>query len=163
MSKESNKFEFAVDVEAAGQRLLFFLGDCFPLQSDDFIRHLISKEKVLIDGEPASADRILKKDDVVIVMDFAEERRAFRSERIPVDVVYEDPHLLIVNKPAGWTVVPDRQGESSPLRNSVLHYLSRSEENQEFFQRTGYRPEPTLRIVRRKPPTALARRVGAPV
>ena len=114
-------------VEHAGKRLDQFLVSQLPDTSRARIQQLIEQEKVLVDGRPAKASlRLTGKERVNILG--AVQRPPLRAiaEEIPLDIVYEDDHLAVVNKPAGMMVhagagATDDQRNRGTLVNALLH------------------------------------------
>jgi len=73
-----------------------------------------------INGEPAVFDRRLKTDDRLTVR--VEEKINFLPCDLPLDILYEDDYLLIVNKPSGILIHPDGIQIDSTLANRVAAY-----------------------------------------
>jgi len=117
--------ELAVGPEQAGQRLDQFLAKTIPDVSRARVQLLIEQQKVLLNGNPVKASCKLRSGDHVRVT--GEVRvpplRAF-AEDIPLDIVYEDPDLVAVNKPAGMIVhagAGDEHRNRGTLVNALLH------------------------------------------
>lgn len=69
----------------------------------------------------------LKAGDVVSLHFPEEEKGVFmRPEAIDIEIVYEDPHILIVNKPAGMMTIPSGLNRSGTLANGILHYYKQN-------------------------------------
>jgi len=96
---------FSVPPENAGQRLDQFLSTRFADTSRSRIQMLISAEKVLVDDKAAKPSLRLRGGEVVKVLGAVElpPLRAI-AEEIPLDIVYEDEDLAVINKPAGMMV-----------------------------------------------------------
>ena len=142
-----NRIEFAVTPDSSGQRLRIFLGDAMPLDPEEFVRHLISTGKALVNGCSSPADRPLRKGDIVAVEDVDEERKNFAYDSVQAAVLYEDEDVIVLDKPAGCTVVPERNVRGCPFINGVLDHLKRSHES-EAAGRRRYRPRPVHRLDR---------------
>jgi len=91
------------------------------------IQQLISQEKVLVDGKPAKASLHLRGGERVEIVGEV-ERPPLRAiaEEIPLDIIYEDDDLAVVNKPAGMMVhagagTTDDQRNRGTLVNALLH------------------------------------------
>ena len=68
-------------------------------------------------------DKIIGNDEVIINPPFNEESLAFVPEDFPINVIYEDAHVIVVDKPAGLTVHPGSGNWSGTLLNALLfHY-----------------------------------------
>ena len=86
------------------------------------LQGLIEQGHVSVDGVPArSASRKVQAGQVVIVdLVPTEESRAFRPEALPIEIVFEDAHLLVVAKAAGMVVHPAAGNWSGTLLNALL-------------------------------------------
>ncbi|MFV8827417.1 RluA family pseudouridine synthase [Alkalihalobacterium sp. APHAB7] len=78
---------------------------------------------IFVNGEFATVRKILQMNDEVEII-FPPEVRSdsIVPEKIGLDIVFEDTHLLVVNKPAGMPTIPSRDHLSGTLANAVLHY-----------------------------------------
>jgi len=119
--------EFVAAANHAGQRLDQFLVGQLPEASRSRIQRLIEQEKVLVNDQPAKASQRLRGDEHVVVLGSV-ELPALRAmaEAIPLDIVYEDDDLAIVNKPAGMMVhagagATEDQRNRGTLVNALLH------------------------------------------
>ena len=121
------KTTLTVDSEHAGRRLDHFLVSQLPDNSRSWIQQLISQKKVLVDGKPAKASLHLRGGErIEIVGDV--ERRPLRAiaEEIPLEIIYEDNDLAVVNKPAGMMVhagagATEDERNRGTLVNALLH------------------------------------------
>jgi 23S rRNA pseudouridine1911/1915/1917 synthase len=90
------------------------------------VQQLIDQHKVLVDGSPAKASLRLRGGEQVVISGPVElpPLRAF-AEDIPLDVVYEDADIAVINKPAGMVVHAgsgkDEAGSRGTLVNALLH------------------------------------------
>jgi 23S rRNA pseudouridine1911/1915/1917 synthase len=119
--------QFQVDAEHAGKRLDQFLVAHLPDISRARVQELIAQGKVQVDGKPAKPSRRLRGGEAVEVLAPA-ERPALRAaaEEIPLDIVYEDDDLAVVNKPAGMMVhagagSTEAARNRGTLVNALLH------------------------------------------
>ena len=105
----------------AEQRLDHFLATALPQYSRSRLQSLIRDGRVLIDGSPElKAGRVLARDCVVVVNVPAQIASGLQAEDIPLDIIYEDRNVLLVNKPAGMTVHPGAGHTSGTLVNAAL-------------------------------------------
>jgi 23S rRNA pseudouridine1911/1915/1917 synthase len=118
---------FVVAPEYAGRRLDHFLVSQLADTSRSRIQQLIAQEKVLVDGKSARASLQLRGGEQIEVVGEA-ERPPLRAiaEEIPLDVVYEDDDLAVVNKPSGMMVhagagATDDERNRGTLVNALLH------------------------------------------
>ncbi len=107
---------------AHGKRLDVVLAQQVPEFSRSYLQQLLSAGAVQINGEAAlkSSAKVKAADVIVLEMRPTLQSQAFRAEALPIDVVYEDEHLLVVNKVAGWVVHPAPGNWSGTLLNALL-------------------------------------------
>lgn len=78
---------------------------------------------ILLNNQPArSKDKIGGGEVVAIIPPFDEATLAFTAEDLPINVIYEDEHVIVINKPAGLTVHPGAGNWSGTLLNGLLHH-----------------------------------------
>jgi 23S rRNA pseudouridine1911/1915/1917 synthase len=118
---------FITGSEHAGRRLDHFLVSQLPDSSRSRIQQLITQEKVLVDGQSARASLLLRGGEHIEIVGEV-ERAPLRAiaEEIPLDVVYEDDDLAVVNKPSGMMVhagagATDDDRNRGTLVNALLH------------------------------------------
>lgn len=112
---------YEVPPRGAGLRL-----DQFLVQSSDLSRaraqRLIEQGRVRIGEIPRKASYRVRARDRVVVAIPAPEPSAIEPEPIPLDVLYEDRNLLVVNKPPGLVVHPAAGHRRGTLVNALLHH-----------------------------------------
>ena len=109
----------------AGQhdvRLDRALADLVPEFSRSYLQQLLAQGLASLNGKPVvkAATRVRAGDQLVLEMRPTLQSQAFRPEAMAIDVVYEDAHLLVVNKPAGLVVHPAPGNWSGTLLNGLL-------------------------------------------
>lgn len=104
------------------ERLDRALVELVPEFSRSYLQQLLAQGLVSLNGKPAlkAAARVKAGDLVVLEMRPTLQSQAFRPEPMAIDVVYEDEHLLVVNKPAGLVVHPAPGNWSGTLLNGLL-------------------------------------------
>lgn len=121
---EQDKIIVRIDRSGADKRLDVFLSETYPrLVSRSHIKKLIEDGCVLVDGSSPKPHHKLKTGQEVIV-DFSKEKareHPLLAEDIPLDILYEDEHLLVVNKPAGMAAHPSPGINSGTLVNALLY------------------------------------------
>jgi 23S rRNA pseudouridine1911/1915/1917 synthase len=111
---------FIVPAEAAGMRLDKFLADHLADISRSRIQGWIEEGRVTLDGRPARPSTRLDPGQCVRVFIPPPEEVRILPEPIPLDILYEDEHLLVINKPAGMVVHPAPGHTSGTLVNALL-------------------------------------------
>lgn len=116
--------QFTVPPSAAGQRLDRWLSEQFAGESRSAVQRWIADGLVTVDGaRPAKAGLALVSDTTIeVVRPPTPVETALRPEDIPLDIIYEDEDLLVVNKPAGLVVHPGPGHATGTLANAVLHH-----------------------------------------
>jgi 23S rRNA pseudouridine1911/1915/1917 synthase len=102
----------------------FLVGQC-PQFSRSRVQSLIDEQAVTVNGHPArSSYRVRDGDAVRLELPPTVPLVAVDPEDIPLDVCYEDPHLLVVNKAAGMVVHPAPGSWNGTLVNALLHHCT---------------------------------------
>ncbi|HVE65296.1 MAG TPA: RluA family pseudouridine synthase [Thermoanaerobaculia bacterium] len=114
---------FRVGVPSEGTRLdLFVAAACSDL-SRSRIQRLISEGAVRLGGAPAKRAHVVRAGEDVEV-DVPEPRAsAIEGEDIPLSILYEDSHLIAIDKPPGLVVHPSPGHRSGTLVNALLHHV----------------------------------------
>jgi 23S rRNA pseudouridine1911/1915/1917 synthase len=105
-------------VEAAGQRLDQFLHEQLPQHSRTFLRNLA----LTVNGRPAKPSYRVRAGDEVQVEIPPPRPLGTQPEDIPLDVLFEDDDLIVINKPAGMVVHPAAGNFTGTLVNALLHH-----------------------------------------
>lgn len=121
------RFEIQVAQEHSKKRLDDFLFGQFPTLGKMYLRGLIRDEKCEVNGEWKNRGyRVRGNDFIEIVIDLARPTST-NPEQIPLDIVYEDSELLVINKPSGMLVHPTIKKRTNTLLNAVSYYLNQNE------------------------------------
>jgi 23S rRNA pseudouridine1911/1915/1917 synthase len=120
--------DFAVDADAKGQRLDHWLAARLaPRFSRSRVQSLVREGRVRIDGRvELSPNRRLAAGEAVGVDPPAAEDAEPLPEAIPLDVLFEDRAVIVVNKPAGLVVHPGAGNPTGTLVNALLHHCGDS-------------------------------------
>jgi 23S rRNA pseudouridine1911/1915/1917 synthase len=114
---------FKVGQPAAGTRLDVYLASVCSDLSRSRIRRLIEEGAVRVGGSPARPSRPVRAGEGV-ELEVPEPRTvAINAEEIPLVVLYEDQHLLAIDKPPGLVVHPSPGHGSGTLVNALLHHV----------------------------------------
>ena len=103
-----------------GQRLDQALAILFPDFSRTRLKTWIEAGRIVVDGAAAKPRDLVRGGEVVRVTPLSEAQVEIAPEPIALDVIYEDPSLFIVNKPAGLVVHPGAGNPRSTLQNALL-------------------------------------------
>ena len=116
-----SKYVFTVDSDD-GIRIDKYLSEQISDRSRSFISGLIKDCKVTVNGKVVSKSYAVKDNDVICAEVPEAVEYTAEAEDIPVNVVYEDEHLIVVNKPKGMVVHPAAGNYSGTLVNALLHH-----------------------------------------
>jgi 23S rRNA pseudouridine1911/1915/1917 synthase len=108
--------------EAAGQRLDQFLRSELPEHSRAFLQKLIEQRNVLINGQPGKPSYRVRVGDQISVKIPPPRPLETEPEEIPLEILYEDADVIVVNKPAGLVVHPAAGNYEHTLVNALLHH-----------------------------------------
>lgn len=113
---------FEVDFENEGERLDKYISMLFPDQSRSFFQKIIKEGYVTVNAKQEKANCRLKVEDLVQVEIPDAVETQILPEDIPLDVLYEDEDLLVVNKPKGMVVHPSAGHYSGTLVNAIMYH-----------------------------------------
>ncbi len=111
--------EFLTTLEDVGERLDRYLTQQLPMHSRAYLQQLIDQQQVLLDGRTTKPGYRLRVGDRIVVTLPPSKPSGVLAEAIPLDVLYEDVHLLVVNKAAGMVVHPSPGNASGTLVNAL--------------------------------------------
>ena len=114
--------QFQADPAEAGTRLDVFLAGAMAEMTRSHVQKLIEEGRVTVNGAAAKGNRKLKAGDS-IVCDVPDPKPAeITAEEIPLDILYEDDDVILVNKPKGMVVHPAAGHESGTLVNALMFH-----------------------------------------
>ncbi len=114
---------FRVGQPAAGTRLDVYLASVCTDLSRSRIQKLIEEGAARIAGQSAKRSHVVRGGDAVEIEVPEPRPVAIDAENIPLDVLYEDEHLLAINKPAGLVVHPSPGHDAGTLVNALLYHV----------------------------------------
>lgn len=97
------------------------------------VKKMIDEGFVLVNGKEVKASLILSEADELFVKDGFIKEASFEAEDIPINIVYEDDDLLVINKKSGMVVHPGNGNTSGTLVNALMHY-TKNLSNKEAFR-----------------------------
>ncbi|MCY4420691.1 MAG: 23S rRNA pseudouridine(1911/1915/1917) synthase RluD [Gammaproteobacteria bacterium] len=120
----SENISLSAEIPAAyrGLRLDAALSRVFPQYSRTRLQQWIRNREVLVDGRVLRTRDIVSGGEQVEVRAHLSEEAPLDAEEIDLDIVYEDPFLLVVNKPAGLVVHPGAGNPTGTLANALLYH-----------------------------------------
>jgi 23S rRNA pseudouridine1911/1915/1917 synthase len=109
---------------SAGLRVDRYLSEVSGLATRSQIQRLMREGLVLVDGKPAKPSHRLRGGEALSVTIPDPEPSGIDAEEIPLDILYEDGDLLVVNKPAGMVVHPAAGVRTGTLVNALLAHCT---------------------------------------
>lgn len=117
-----NQEQFVIAPDCAGMRLDRILAECFSECSRSYLQKLISSGNVYLNDKTAKASVKPQSGDTVKVIFPELKKLQIEPEPIPLDILYEDADLLVVNKPKGMVVHPAPGHYSGTLVNALMYH-----------------------------------------
>ena len=120
-----DRLEWTAEAAAAGSRLDAFLAGQME-KTRSSVQKLIEEGNVRVNGSPAGKNTRLREGDRVEAVEPPPEVLDVTPQNIPLDIVYEDGDLLVVNKPKGMVVHPAPGNPDGTLVNALLYHCGGS-------------------------------------
>lgn len=118
------RFTFKIDKGQEPLRIDKYLMNRIEGATRNKLQKGISNEMVLVNGKPVKSNYKIKAfDDIIVYSDTSPEHTDVVPENIPLNIIYEDEQLMMVNKPAGMVVHPGSGNYTGTLLNGVAWYL----------------------------------------
>ncbi|MDD7426299.1 MAG: 23S rRNA pseudouridine(1911/1915/1917) synthase RluD [[Actinobacillus] rossii] len=112
-----------IQPEQMGQRLDQTLAELFPDYSRSRLKTWIEQDLVFVNGQVLNVPRtkVLGGEQVEIIVEVEDETH-FEPENLPLNIVYEDEHILVINKPKDFVVHPGAGNPSGTVLNALLYH-----------------------------------------
>lgn len=114
--------KFYIEEPFAGIRVDKFLSEQCQELSRSYIQKLIKDGQVTVNGNPLKANYKLNQADVLLLDEPELQEPDIVAENVPLDILYEDEDILIVNKPKGMVVHPSAGHYSGTLVNALMYH-----------------------------------------
>lgn len=121
--------EIKITEQEQNQRLDKFLMKYFSKAPKSFLYKMLRKKRIKYNGKKGEGNEILQKGDILQLYLSEETMQNFMEQKMIVptkkyfDIIYEDENLLVVSKPAGLLVHPQKSGDKETLIDQILYYL----------------------------------------
>ncbi len=123
MSEENSSFILHPSSFDAGNRLDAFLSEKIEGWSRSRLQRLIDDGDVLVNGKTAKSSYKLRQTDEVEIELTETLAETFEPENIPLEIIYEDEYLAVINKPAGMVVHPGAGIPNGTLANAIAFHF----------------------------------------
>ncbi|MHB8170700.1 MAG: RluA family pseudouridine synthase [Thermincolia bacterium] len=117
---DGEQMDFAVLPEAVGNRVDVFLSQVQSQATRSYLQKLIGEGLITVNGLEVKANYKLKAGDAVTLLLPQPQELKVEPEQIPLEVLYEDSDVIVVNKPRGMVVHPAAGNYSGTLVNALL-------------------------------------------
>ena len=117
--KEINNEKIEVKESDIGKRIDAYLAENTEYSRTN-IQRLIENEKVLVNGNRTKVSYKVQRDDKITIEEEKPKEISLEAQDIPVDVLYEDNDIIVVNKPKGMVVHPANGNPDGTLVNAVM-------------------------------------------
>ena len=111
---------YIVKQEDQGKRLDTYISN----QNNDLTRtavqRLIEQEKILVNGKKRKVAYKVTEGDIVIIEETEAQMIELKAQEIPIDIIYEDSDIIVVNKPKGMVVHPANGNPDGTLVNAIM-------------------------------------------
>ena len=112
---------FIVEKEEEGNRIDSYLAKKDEELSRVAIQRLIKEEKILVNGKKIKASYKVQENDIVTLEEEKPKEIELQAQDIPVEILYEDKDIIVVNKPKGMVVHPGNGNPDGTLVNSLMN------------------------------------------
>lgn len=120
------QYEYTFPVTLASERIDKYLSVTLPDLSRSFIQQLLKQEQIFVNGKPCKANYKCKAGDHIFI-EFEEAKELeVLPENIPIEILYEDSSIVIVNKGKDMVVHPSAGHETGTLVNALLYHCKDS-------------------------------------
>lgn len=146
-------YKVTIDQNSDNQRADKFVKKLLPLAPVNFIYKMFRKKDVKLNGKKITEQTIVHAGDVMELFLYEDKVKMFQKEvsieklAVHFSVVYEDQHILVVNKPCGLILHEDDKEKKQTLANEVLSYLYQKGEYDPHDSQ-GFVPGPVHRLDR---------------
>ena len=113
--------EFIIDSENAKKRLDIYLSENIKDRTRSYIKTLIVSGNVLVNGKEEKSGYKLKNKDEIVVTIPKDELLDIKEENIPLNIIFEDDDIIIINKEKGMVVHPANGNYTGTVVNSLMY------------------------------------------
>jgi 23S rRNA pseudouridine1911/1915/1917 synthase len=121
-TQQPAEISFIVNGDSEGQRLDVFLAANHSALSRSQVKHAVEEGDVLVNAKAPKVSQLLKAGDVVILKQKPVIEGIAAPQDIPLDIVYEDASIIVINKPAGMVTHPAPGNYENTLVNALLFH-----------------------------------------
>lgn len=123
---DPSRQDVTIPPESAGKRLDVVLTELFPGYSRSRLQEWVRAERITVNGQfPQNRQRVIGGEAVCLLLPATEDETLsgdYAPEPIPLDVVFEDDHIIVINKPANLVMHPAVGNRSGTVLNALLYH-----------------------------------------
>lgn len=120
------KFKYVIEEESVGRRIDVFLTENISDLSRNTVQKLIESNSIFINDKTIKSNYKLRLNDIVNVIVPKPKALDIAEENIPLNILYEDSHIIVINKDKGMVVHPAPGHYSGTLVNALLYHCKGS-------------------------------------
>lgn len=128
------RLEIVVPKGVPRTRLEDFLLGRFTGLSKMYIRDVIRSENCEVNGRFENKGFRVRADDLIEIVIDPERENAMRPQKIALDIIYEDAHLIAINKPSGMLAHPTHRERSGTMLNAVTYHVNANRGDRPFIR-----------------------------
>lgn len=118
--------EFTVQAEMSGIRLDKVIANIYPKLSRTMIQKLMIEDKILVNQKIQKSSYKVTVGDTITVEEEPPKEISLKPQQIPLDIIYEDTDIIVVNKPKGLVVHPANGNPDGTLVNAIMAICKQS-------------------------------------
>lgn len=122
LNKYMENFELKIEQEQTGLRIDKYLSDELEGISRSYIQKLMEEQHITVNQKSVKSNYKLRNNDIIQVSIPDPEELSIEPENIPLSILYEDEHLLVVDKPKGMVVHPAAGHTTGTLVHALLYH-----------------------------------------
>lgn len=122
MVEQAERISFTVNKSQGGLRLDIYLAQSEAALSRSQVKYAIEEGDVLVNGKVPKVSQHLKEGDVIVLTKKPPVEAQALPQEMPLDIVYEDDAVIVINKPAGMVVHPAPGNPDKTLVNALLYH-----------------------------------------
>lgn len=121
-AQQSERKQFEIPKAAYGQRLDQAAASLLPEYSRSRLQQWIKQGKILLNGEVCKPKIKVSGGETLLITIEQEQQGEWLAEKIPLDIIFEDDSILVINKPIGLVVHPAAGNRTGTLLNALLYH-----------------------------------------
>lgn len=112
--------QYKVKIEEAGKRIDAYISSINEEISRTAVQRLIEEESIKVNGKKIKASYKVQENDIIEIQEKKPKEIELKAQNIPIEIIYEDSDIIVVNKPKGLVVHPAIGNPDGTLVNAVM-------------------------------------------